>query len=80
MLSYAGFILFKVYLPISLVYENVHIFYLLSALHAAHVSSFVNCILITHFKLKSNSIMLGVSREHSCADWGIHRKSIIATL
>ena len=49
-------------------------------LHAAHVSSFANCILITHFKLQSNSAMHGVSREHSYTNWGIHKKSIIAPL
>jgi hypothetical protein len=58
----------------------MYAFYILRVLHAAYVSTFVNGILITHFKLKLNSAMLGVSREHSCEDWGIHRKSIIASL
>jgi hypothetical protein len=55
-----------------------YISYLL--LHAARVSSFLNGVLITHFKLQSNSAMHGVSREHSYTNWGIHRKSSITSL
>jgi hypothetical protein len=49
-------------------------------LDAVHVSSLANGILITHFKLQSNSAMHGVSREHSYTNWGIHKKSIIESL
>ena len=68
------------YLTVRVVYENVRIFYLLRVLHAAHASSVVNGILITHFRFQSNCAVHGVSREHSYTNWGIHRKSSIASL